>query len=368
MMSGGLLKRTPLYEVHQALGAKLIEFGGWEMPVQYSGILEEHRAVREKAGIFDLSHMGEIAVTGPQALAMVQKVTTNDAAALQEGQVQYSVFCRPNGGIVDDLLVYRRRDGFWLVVNASNTDKDYDWLLANAIPGVNLVNESGQTALIGVQGPLALSIVQPVVPEDIENLGYYHFIETTLLGSPAIISRTGYTGEDGFEIYVRPDAASVLWNRLMEIGAPLGMKPVGLGARDTLRLEMKYTLYGNDIGEETNPLEAGLGWVVRFDKGDFIGRDALLAIKEQGPARRLIGFELEGRGVPRHGYALWADGAIIGEVTSGTISPTLNKGIGTGYVKTAYAKPGTAIQVDIRGQKQPARVVRTPFVPSRVRK
>ena len=367
MSEGSSLKRTPLYEAHKALGARLIEFGGWEMPVQYSGILEEHRAVREKAGIFDLSHMGEIAVTGPQAFSMVQKVTTNDASTLEEGQVQYSVFCRPTGGIVDDLLVYRRRNGFWLVVNASNSDKDHNWLLANALPGANIANESEQTALIGVQGPLAARIVQPVVTADIQHLGYYHFIEADVLGSPAVVSRTGYTGEDGFELYVRPEVARAVWDQLFEIGAPLGMKPVGLGARDTLRLEMKYTLYGNDIGEETNPLEAGLGWVVRFDKGDFIGREALLAIKEAGgPSRRLVGFELEGRGVPRHGYTLWAGAEAIGEVTSGTVSPTLNRGIGTGYVRTPFAKPGAAIDVDIRGQRQPARVIRTPFVPSSV--
>jgi aminomethyltransferase len=368
---GEILKRTPLYGVHVAAGAKVIEFGGWEMPVQYSGIIEEHRAVRQAAGIFDLSHMGEFTLDGPGAEAFLQEMTTNDVSKLAVGQAHYSMFCRPTGGIVDDILVYRRPNGFFIVVNGANVDKDFAWLTAHlpAQPDFQLRNISDETALIAVQGPKAAEIVQRVVDTPLDGIYYYRFAEGKANGFPAIISRTGYTGEDGVELYVENAAAEGLWAKLTEIGGPLGMVPVGLGARDTLRLEMAYSLYGNDLTDETTPLEAGLGWVVKMNKGDFVGRAALERQKETGVARKLVGFELAERGIARHGYRLAApDGATIGEVTSGTFSPTLEKTVGLGYVKPEFAAAGSEIAVDIRGKLARATVVQVPFAESHVRK
>lgn len=370
---GESLKRTPLYDVHVAAGARVIDFGGWEMPVQYTGILEEHRAVRQAAGLFDLCHMGEFRVTGPQALDFVQMMTTNDAGVLEAGQVQYSMFCRPDGGIVDDILVYREKDGFFLVVNASNTAKDFKWLeehLARSTMAgrVKLANLSDDYALIAIQGPRAEKILQKLTPTDLSALGYYHFTEGKVHNIPAIIARTGYTGEDGFEIYIAPSQAAALWHRFMEAGQPYGLLPIGLGARDTLRLEMKYTLYGNDIGEDTTPLEAGIGWAVKLDKGGFIGRDALLKQKAAGVKRKLVGFKMTERGIPRSHYPIQADGRTIGHVTSGSMSPTLGENIGLGYVETGYAPVGTRIAVEIRGKGTGAQVVRTPFVEPHIKK
>ncbi|MGE5577951.1 MAG: glycine cleavage system aminomethyltransferase GcvT [Syntrophothermus sp.] len=369
----GGLKRTPLYEVHVAAGAKMVEFGGWEMPVQYTGILEEHRAVRRAAGLFDLCHMGEFRVTGPQALDFIQMMTTNDAGALEVGQVQYSMFCKPDGGIVDDILVYREKDGFFLVVNASNTAKDFRWLeehlaKSSMAKGVKLANLSDEFALIAIQGPRAAEILQKLTPSDLSATGYYHFVEGKVHNSPALIARTGYTGEDGFEIFIAPAQAAALWNRLMEAGKPFGMLPIGLGARDTLRLEMKYTLYGNDIGEDTTPLEAGIGWAVKFDKGDFIGREALVKQKAEGIKRKLVGFKMTERGIPRGHYPILAGGRTVGHVTSGSMSPSLDENIGLGYVETQYAPVGTRIAVEIRGKTTGAQVVKTPFVEPHVKK
>ncbi|MCL4517288.1 MAG: glycine cleavage system aminomethyltransferase GcvT [Firmicutes bacterium] len=367
------LKRTPLYDVHVAAGARVIDFGGWEMPVQYTGILEEHRAVRQAAGLFDLCHMGEFRVTGPQALDFVQMMTTNDAGALEAGQVQYSMFCGPDGGIVDDILVYREKDGFFLVVNASNTAKDFQWLeehlaKSSMAGGVKLANLSDDYALIAIQGPRAAEILQKLTPTGLSALGYYHFTEEKVHNIPAIIARTGYTGEDGFEIYITPAQAAALWHRFMEAGQPYGLLPIGLGARDTLRLEMKYTLYGNDIGEDTTPLEAGIGWAVKLDKGDFIGRDALLKQKAEGVKRKLVGFKMTERGIPRSHYPIQVNGRTIGHVTSGSMSPTLGENIGLGYVEAGYAPVGTRIAVEIRGKGAGAQVVRTPFVESHIKK
>lgn len=360
------LKRTPLFAEHQALGARLIGFGGWEMPVQYSGIVAEHQATREKAGLFDLSHMGEFLVEGPGAEAFLQRLTTNNVAKLAIGQAQYSMFLHPTGGVVDDIIVYRRGEGkYLLVVNGANEAKDWAWVTSQAPgPDVTLRNASPETALIAVQGPLAPHLVQEIVDEPLDDVYYYRFREGRAAGVPAIISRTGYTGEDGFELYVPNDAAPGLWRKLLELGGPLGLAPVGLGARDTLRLEMAYPLYGNDLNDETTPLEAGLNWVVKLDKGDFVGREALVAQKAAGPQRLLRGLLVTG-GVARHGYRLAGpDGVTTGEVTSGSFSPTLGQNIALGYVAAGLAAEGQEILVDIRGRLVPAKVVNTPFVPS----
>ncbi|HTY76984.1 MAG TPA: glycine cleavage system aminomethyltransferase GcvT [Candidatus Bathyarchaeia archaeon] len=362
------LKRTPLHAVHVAAGARMVPFGGWDMPVQYTGILEEHRCVRSAVGLFDISHMGEFEVRGPGALAAVQALATNDAAALALGQVQYSLLCYPGGGIVDDLTLYRLADDhFMLTVNASNIDKDWAWVTENGRGGA-WTNVSEATALIAVQGPKAEGLVQRLADRDVTRLAYYHFARGAVAGVPCLISRTGYTGEDGFELYVAAERSAALWHGLMDAGKPDGVQAIGLGARDTLRLEMKFALYGNDIDETTNPLEAGLGWVVKPTKGDFIGRAAIEAMRAAGAPRRLVGFEMAERAVARHGYGLAKDGAAVGVVTSGSFSPSLERCIGMGYVKAPLAAVGTELDVDIRGTAQRARVVKTPFVPSHAKK
>ena len=362
------LKRTPLFDVHVQAGAKMVPFGGWEMPVQYTGILDEHRAVRRAVGLFDISHMGEFEVEGPGALAAVQRLTTNDASTLALDQVQYSLFCTPEGGIVDDLTLYRLgTDHYMLTVNASTIDKDWAWVTGHA-GGARWRNASAETALLAVQGPRAEALVQRLADGDVTGIRYYHFARGAVAGAPALISRTGYTGEDGFELYVAADRAAALWHALMEAGRPDGIQPIGLGARDTLRLEMKFALYGNDIDETTNPLEAGLGWVVKPAKGEFIGRDAIEAMRGRGVPRKLIGFEMQERAVPRHGYRLLAAGAEAGLVTSGSFSPSLERSIGIGYVRADLAAVGTGLDVEIRGQAHPARVAKTPFHPSRAKK
>lgn len=360
------LKRTPLFAEHQRLGARLIGFGGWEMPVQYSGIVAEHQTTREKAGLFDLSHMGEFLFEGPGAEAFLQRITTNNVGKLAVGQAQYSMFLHPTGGVVDDIIVYRRGEGKYLVVvNGANVAKDWAWVTSqDPGPGVDLHDASLETALIAVQGPLAAHIVQQIVEEPLDQVYYYRFREGRAAGVQAIIARTGYTGEDGFELMIPNDAAPALWRKLLEIGGPLGLVPVGLGARDTLRLEMAYPLYGNDLNDETTPLEAGLDWVVKLDKGDFIGREALVAQKASGVKRLLRGLLVTG-GVARHGYRLAGpDGATTGEVTSGSFSPTLGQNVALGYVESGLASEGQEIQVDIRGRLVPAKVVKTPFVAS----
>jgi len=365
------LKRTPLFDAHVKAGARMVPFGGWEMPVQYTGIIEEHRTVRRAVGLFDVSHMGEFEVEGHRALEVLQRLTTNDVAALAIGQVQYAVFCRPDGGIVDDLTVYRLdAERYMLTVNASNIDKDWAHVTGAAPPGpeARWTNMSETTGLVAVQGPRAEALVGRLADTDVTALGYYRVARGKVAGVPTLISRTGYTGEDGFELYAPAGETPRLWAALLDAGRTDGVVPVGLGARDTLRLEMKYALYGNDIDETTNPLEAGLGWVVKPAKGDFIGREALERIRAAGPARRLVGLEMADRSVARHGYPVVKDGAAIGIVTSGTYGPSVERAIAMAYVATAHAAVGTELGVEIRGQAKAARVVKTPFHPSRVKK
>jgi len=363
------LKRTPLYEVHRAAGAKFVGFGGWEMPVQYSSIIDEHKTVRMSVGLFDVSHMGEIDINGPQALDVVQRLTTNDAAKLAVGQVQYSTLCYPHGGIVDDLTVYRLGpEHFMFCVNAANIDKDYAWIIDQARHDADITNTSADIAQLALQGRNAQATLQSLCDLSLDELHYYWVAKGQVKGIEALISRTGYTGEDGFELYCPAAQGRALWEALMTSGAPYGIKPVGLGARDTLRLEMGYALYGNDITPETTPLQAGLAWIVKLNKGDFIGRDALLKEKRDGMARKLIGFEMVDRGIARGHYRILGDGQVVGEVTSGTLSPSLNKGIGLGYVTVPFARAGTTLHIDIRGKPAQARVTSTPFYPSQVRK
>jgi aminomethyltransferase len=363
------LKRTPLYELHREVGAKFVDFGGWEMPVQYAGIIEEHRAVRTSVGLFDVSHMGEIEIRGPRALEVVQRLTTNDASKLEVSQVQYSTLCYPHGGIVDDLTVYRLGpEHFFLCVNAANIEKDYAWIVEQARGDADITNTSAQIAQLALQGRNAQATLQPLCDISLDSIRYYWSAQGRVNRIEALISRTGYTGEDGFEVYCPASQGPELWSALMEAGAPYGIKPIGLGARDTLRLEMGYALYGNDITAETTPLQAGLGWVVKLNKGDFIGREALAKERAEGIKRRLVGIEMIDRGVARAHYPILVDGRVVGEMTSGTVSPSLNKSIGLGYVQTEHAKVGTPLQVDIRGKPAQARVAATPFYPSQVRK
>ncbi len=359
------MKTTPLTTLHRELGAKMVEFAGFEMPVQYAGIIEEHKAVRNAVGVFDVSHMGEFEVRGPDALRLVQRVTTNNAAKLVDGKVQYSAMCYDDGGIVDDLLVYRDRDGFMLVVNASNIRKDYEWIVAHA-PGldVEVRDVSDATALLAVQGPKSLETLRPLTGIAIESLAYYTFARGKLAGVDMIVSRTGYTGELGYELYfpAEESTARAVWNAVFNAGRTFGISPVGLGARDSLRLEMGYCLYGNDIDKTTNPIEAGLGWITKFEKGDFIGCDPLKRAKEKGTARKLAGFVLDDeRAFPRHGYTLNAGGK-TGTVTSGTVSPVLGKGIGLGYVATESSAPGSPVNVIIRSKEFAGHVVQLPFI------
>jgi aminomethyltransferase len=356
-----VLRRTPLYEVHRELGARLIDFGGWEMPVQYSGILEEHRAVRERVGLFDVSHMGELEFRGPDARSSLQRLTPNDVGALADGRIQYSAFLTEKGTFVDDLLVYRRAtDDYLVVVNASNTPKDFEWAKSQARGDLRLDDRSAAYALIAVQGPRSAELVARVSDPDPADLAYYAFRPTRVCGAGTLVSRTGYTGEDGFEIYCDPADAVRIFRRLLEEGRPEGVLPCGLGARDTLRLEAKMALYGNDIDETVTPWEADLGWIVKMRKGDFIGRAALESQKQAGVPRRLVGFEMVDRGIARHGYAATTPSG-PGVVTSGTHSPTLSRPIGLALLPSAAAPVGTAFEIDIRGRAAAARVVATPF-------
>lgn len=367
-------KRTPLYDEHAALGARMIEFAGFAMPVEYTGIIAEHKAVRSAAGLFDLSHMGEISVSGPGAAAFVDWVVTNKVANMREGQARYAVMCRPDGGIVDDVIVYRRTDDFLIVANAANTAKVAEWLdyVRRTWPGeggpsvnpddVVIEDLSDETALIAIQGPKSQAVLAQLTDADLDGLRPFRFVYGVVAGQRALISRTGYTGEDGFELYIAPEAAVPMWRALLEQGRSDGLVPVGLGARDTLRLEMRFPLYGNDIDETTTPLEAGLDFVVKFDKEAFIGKEALLKQRDEGVARRLVGIKLEGRGIPRPGYPLLAEGREIGRVTSGSMSPTLGEPIGMGYVESRFTEPGTELLMEMRGRHVPCRVVEGRFV------
>jgi aminomethyltransferase len=358
--SPATLKRTPLHDIHVALGGKMVPFAGYEMPVQYpAGITAEHRAVREGCGIFDVSHMGEFWVTGDRAVDFVNHVTTNDVAALAIGQVHYSTILNERGTIEDDCLVYRFADRIMMVVNASNAAKDFDHIAPQASRyGVTLTDASDQMSLLAVQGPTAAKIVQALTPVELSEIAYYHFTEGAVANHDAIISRTGYTGEDGFELYVTNDSAVPLWNALVKFGR---VSPAGLGARDTLRLEMGMALYGNDIDDTTTPLEANLAWLVKLDKGDFVGRDALVAQKGRGLERKLVGFTMAERNFPRHGYTVFFDGQPSGIVCSGTMSPSLGIPIGTCYLPLAGTKPGTSFEIEIRGKRVPATVTKPPF-------
>ena len=358
------LKRTAFYDIHRALGAKMVEFGGFEMPVQFTGITGEHRRVRESVGLFDVSHMGEVEVRGKDALAFIQNITTNDASRLSAGRVQYSAMCYDDGGIVDDLLVYHMGDRFMLVINAANTEKDVAWMKEHVAGEMQLTDRSDELSLLAVQGPKALLTLGPLTKSDIGSLPYYQFLRGNLAGVDMIISRTGYTGELGFELYFPSDVATgrKVWDAVMEAGAPHLIGPVGLGARDTLRLEMGYCLYGRDIDRTTNPIEAGLGWITKTDKGEFIGRAPVMKAKQEGVKRKLVGFALNDRAFPRQGYAINDAGSPVGSVTSGTFSPVLDRGIGMGYVAPARAKPGTPLTVSIRGREIPAEVVQPPFI------
>ncbi len=357
------LARTPLYDRHVSAGGKIVPFAGFEMPVQYrTGINAEHRAVREAAGLFDVSHMGEFMLRGPQALELVQHISVNDASRIEVGQAQYSAMCLETGGVIDDLLIYRFDDHYMLVVNASNLTKDLAWVRDHAAAfDVEVEDASEATGLLALQGPAAREILRPLASLDVDDVRYYRFAEGEVAGVPAVISGTGYTGEDGFELYVSAGDAPALWDALLEEGSPDGLIPAGLGARDSLRLEMGYALYGNDLDEDHTTLESGLGWVTKFEKGDFLGRQALAAQRETGVARRLVGLRLSDRGFPRPGYTILSSGEAVGEVTSGTVSPSLGIGVALGYVPTELSKTGTALQVDVRGRAIDAVVERPPF-------
>jgi aminomethyltransferase len=355
--------RTPLHDRHVELGGRMVEFAGWEMPVQYVGVMEEHRAVRGAAGLFDVSHMGELRVRGGGAEAFLQGLTPNDVGRLAPGRAHYSGLLTPQGTYLDDILVYRlAAEDFLVVVNASNRAKDAAWVTEQAAgSGAQVADESDRFALLALQGPRALDILAPLATQGVGALRYYGFLEGEVAGRRALVSRTGYTGEDGFEIYLDPDDAVPVWDRLLEAGAPLGLQPAGLGARDTLRLEAAMALYGHELDEATTPLEAGLSWVVKLDKGEFLGRQALLAQQVRGIERQLVGFEIEGRGIAREAHPVLQDGQTVGRVTSGTFSPTLNKGLGMAYLPPSLAAPGQQLEIEVRGRRLPARVVGLPF-------
>ena len=365
------LLRTPLSHVHEAMGARMVEFAGWWMPVQYTGIVQEHLAVRQAAGIFDLSHMGELVVRGPRAAEDLNRLVSCNVADMAEGQARYAVMCLPSGGILDDLVVMRlSEETYLLVVNAACREKDLAWLQQHLAGSTSSVEDRTEaTALIAVQGPRAQELLEPLVEDlELEPLGFYRFGRGRVAGCEAIVSRTGYTGEDGFELFVEARAAVPLWEALLERGRRVSAVPVGLGARDTLRLEARYPLYGHDIDETTTPFEAGLGWTVDLEKGDFVGRHALVQQRERGVLRRLVGFVLDERAVPRQGYPLLdGQGRPIGEVTSGTLSPVRQQPIGMGFVPASLAAPDTPIAVEIRGRRVGGRIVKGPFVPIRTR-
>ena len=356
-------KRTPLYEEHLRLKAKMVDFAGWDMPIQYTSIIEETKTVRNSVGLFDVSHMGEIYIEGPDAVKFVNYIITNDFGSIKFGDAVYSPMCKEDGGIIDDLIAYKiSREKALLVVNASNKDKDYEWMKKQSEKfDVEVIDRSDEKALVALQGPKAEELLQKLADVKLSEIGFYQFTEGRVRGIKAQISRTGYTGEDGFEIMVDSEAAVPLWRSLLEYGSEYGIKPAGLGARDLLRLEASYLLYGNDMDESTNPIEAGISWAVKFDKGDFIGREALLKVKEEKPKRKLVGMILEGRNIARHGYKIFKDGEEIGFITSGGYSPTLEKSIALGYVNKPHNKRGTELDVQIRKKIVKAEVVKLPF-------
>lgn len=363
------LKKTALHDRHVALGAKMVPFAGFNMPVMYSGIIDEHNTVRNAAGLFDVSHMGEVWVNGPNAFNFVQNLVSNDVSSLYDGKAQYTVMCREDGGIMDDLLVYRvSQERYLLVINASNIEVDTRWMHSQNQVGAELNDASDVTGLLALQGPASFEVLKAATGFDASDLKYYHFVipaENQFMGiSDGIISRTGYTGEQGVEIYCATKDLTQVWDELMSAGNDFGLKPIGLGARDTLRLESGFCLYGNDISTETNPLEAGLGWITKLSGDPFVGKSSILKMKEEGLSRRLVGFVVEERGIPRSGYDICSEeGMVIGQVTSGTQSPVLGKGIGLGYVEnnTAYTAEGSLLGITARGRTFKVRVNKTPF-------
>jgi len=361
-MSEGL-KRTPLFDLYSEYGGKTIDFGGWELPVQFSSIKEEHEAVRTRAGLFDVSHMGEIFVEGPDSLNFLQKLVTNDVSKLTEGRAQYTAMCYPDGGTVDDLLIYKfSNERYLLVVNASNIEKDYKWMNQQADGNVSITDRSAEYALLAIQGPVAAEILQTLTETDLSEIKPFRFVENvSVAGQDVLLSRTGYTGEDGFELYTSPEAAVVLWSTILDAGKEVGILPCGLGARDTLRFEAGLPLYGQELSKEISPLEAGIAFVVKLQKdSDFIGKEALAQQKEALP-RKSVGIEMIDKGIPRTGYAIYKGEEKIGEVTTGTQSPTLKKNIGIGLVKTEFASAGEELTVEIRGKQLRAVVAETPF-------
>jgi aminomethyltransferase len=360
--SATALRTTALHQVHLNLGAKMVDFGGWDMPVQYSGVLEEHHTVRKNVGLFDVSHMGEIEIHGPDALKLVNYITTNDAAKLKLGQAHYSALLYEHGGFVDDILVHKVADDqFFLCVNASNQDKDYEHIVAHNTFNATVLNSGEGYAQLAIQGPRGLETLQKLTTVPLASIGYYHFVDGTVSGTLARIARTGYTGEDGFEIYFAPGEAVRLWNEILVAGAEFGIKPIGLGARNTLRLEAKMALYGHEIHASILPWEADLAWIVKMNKGLFVGREALEAARTKGLTRKLVGFEMTGRGIGRDGYEVLIDSTPAGFVTSGGPAPTLCKNIGLCYLPVSEAAPGRKIQIVIRGQAVDAVTVPTPF-------
>lgn len=354
-------KKTVLYDTHLKHGGKMIDFAGYLMPVRYDGDLLEHKRVRSTVGVFDVSHMGEFLVRGDGAGAFLQKLTVNDVLKLEINQAQYSAICNEGGGIIDDLIVYRFSEHYMVVVNASNRVKDFAWFEKWCPADVAVSDQSDEISLIAVQGPKAEDVLQGLTDVPLAGIKFYWFEEGEIAGYPAVISRTGYTGEPGFELYVENAVAPKLWDAIFETGAPFEIGPAGLGARDTLRLEMKFCLYGNDIDESTHPIEAGLGWITKTKKGEFIGRDAIVEAREKGISRKLVGFETEGRIPPRHGYEIVAGNGPVGHVTSGSYSPSLEKGIGMGYVDLGQSEIGSTLLIKARNREIPARVVETPF-------
>ena len=364
------MKKTPLYDNHIRLGGKMIDFGGWQLPVQYTGIIEEHNQVRSTAGLFDVSHMGEVAVKGPGAEAYIQRMVTNDISKAADGQAVYSPMCYPDGGTVDDLIVYRIDGGdYLLVVNAANTDKDFDWLKQHVTDGVDIENVSDRYAQLAIQGPHAQKILQKLCDIPLDEISFFHFrCGVDIGGVDAVVSRSGYTGEDGFELYVPSKDAPGLWDSLLRVGREDGLVPVGLGARDTLRFEVTLPLYGHELSADISPLEAGLGMFVKTGKGAFIGRDALDAQKQAGVKRRLVGFEMVARGIPRNGFEVQADGKAIGFVTTGSFAPTLKKTLGLALIDTEYAAEGTHIDIMIRSKPVAAAVIKKPFYTKKYKK
>ena len=356
------MKRTPLFSAHRRAGAKMVEFAGWEMPVQYQGVIEEHVAVRNRAGLFDVSHMGEIEIRGPGATEFCQSITTNDVSRMKISHAQYNLLLNESGGVIDDVIFYRLEpDVYFICVNASNSDKDFAWIQDRAAGKVAAANVSAEYAQLALQGPRAEKILRPLTASALAELKSFAFQFADVAGIRCLVARTGYTGEDGFELYCNSGQADRLWSALLEAGAADGLVPVGLGARDTLRLEMAYPLYGHELDESTTPLEAGLAWVTKFSKGDFIGREVLLRQKEHGVERKLVGLEMLEPGIARGGYHLFKNGVNIGVVTSGTKSPSLGKAIALAYVAAVEAALDNVFDVEIRGRKIPAKIVSLPF-------